>query len=191
MTRLGIMIRALAVVAILVLFTYPPEASAGWEEIDHILTQAYGAKAARECREYVRSLKIPEEHLDTLQESIGRLVEADYPKGCPREYLKLAAQLARAGISPADLTNKIREGIAKRVDADRLVHVLGKRAEALKEGQAVVLGLERENIRFLDRQMAYTVMADYLLRGVKSSDLTTSVIAGQMGKYPALRNVIH
>jgi hypothetical protein len=191
LARTGTFGRAAAALTILALFFPVGGVTADWGEIEYILTEAYGARTARECREFIRSLDFPEDHLSLLRESVGRLVEAGYPEGCPREYIRMAARLAEAGIGPMDLTNKIREGIAKKVEADRLVHVLAQRADALVEGKDLVLELEKEDIRFFDRQMAYTVMADYLLRGVKGEDLALAATSGRMAKFPALRNVIH
>ena len=183
--------KSVTVVAAAVVFSMIHVISmADWRTIDAILTEAFGSETARQCREYYGELEIPDEQAGTLQEAVKLIVEAGYPEGCPREYLKLAADLSKAGIGLGDLTNKIREGIAKQVDPARLIHVLKRRAEALKEGRVLTLQLEQESVRFLDRQMAYTVFADYLLRGVKGGELTAAVKDGRMEKYPALDNVI-
>ena len=169
---------------------FPANAYSSWSEIDGILTEAYGSQTARECRDYYSSLNIPEDQVAAVRDSIVRLVEAGYPSGCPREYLRLAADLSKAGIDLDDLTNKIREGIAKKVKPQRLNKVIAQRGEALQEARVLVLDLEAGGIKFLDRQMTYRVMADYLLRGVSPEEIKTSLTEGDLSKFPALDNVI-
>ena len=117
-------------------------------------------------------------------------MEAGYPARCPREYLRLAAELSKAGIELEDLTNKIREGLAKKVSPERLNVVIGNRAEALKKARILTLKLVEEGTEFLDRQMTYTILADYMLRGVQAEELRVSVLEGDLSSYPALENLI-
>ena len=174
----------------LALLTVPVDGSCSWQEVDSILRQAFGPEIARECQDYYGSLNIPEEQVASVRDAIASLVEAGYPVGCPREYLKSASELARADIALQDLTNKIREGVAKKVSAERLNKVVGQRTEALKEARVVVLALVDEGVVFLDRQMAYSVIADYLSRGIQTSELKGALLEGKLKKYPALENVI-
>ena len=162
----------------------------GVKEINTILTKAYGEKVAKECSDYYSGLNIPEDKAPSIQDAVERLVEAGYPSGCPIEYLKVAAALSRAGIEFGDLTNKIREGIAKKVEPARLIRVIIQRAEALQEARVVVLNLEEGGVEFLDRQMAYSVIADYLLRGISRGPIVEKVSQGDLGSYPALENLI-
>ena len=175
---------------IITLFLIPVHVSGSWSEIDEILREAYGKQTAKECRDYYSSLDIPEEQLKSVKESISRFVKAGYPSGCPREYLRLAAELSKAGIDLDDLTNKIREGLAKNVSPERLIAVITRRAEVLKEARILTLKLIDQGTEFPDRQMAYTVMADYLLRGVDSQELFSRVADRDLSKFPALENVI-
>ena len=169
---------------------FPAIASGSWSEVDEILKEAYGVQTARECRDYYSSLDIPDSQVATVRDAVERLVEAGYPSGCPMEYLRLAADLSQAGIDLDDLTNKIREGIAKKVSPERLNKVIDDRVEALKEARVLTLKLEQEGVNFLDRQMAYKVMADYLLRGIASEELEAGVLKGDLSKYPALENLL-
>jgi hypothetical protein len=173
-----------------VLFLLPATSFGSWSQVEEILTEAYGAQTARECSDYYDALKIPDDKVAAVRDSIARLVEAGYPSGCPKEYLKLAADLSKAGIDLDDLTNKIREGIAKKVSPERLNRVIDDRVKALKEARVFTLELIENNIKFLDRQMAYRVIADYLLRGVSPQELMTSTLEGKLEKYPALDSVI-
>ena len=175
---------------VLTLFLLPSKGYCSWQEVDTILAEAYGEEVARECSDYYSGLNIPEGMVLSVREAIERLVEAGYPSGCPLEYLKVAADLSRAGIDLDDLTNKIREGIAKKVEPQRLNRVLAQRAEALKEGRVVVLELEGSGVDFLNKQMAYSVMADYLLRGISRDSIMEKVVQGDLGDYPALANLI-
>ena len=179
------------VVCLLAAVFFLPAISFGsWSQVDKILTEAYGAQAARECSDFFDALNIPDDQVAGVRDSIARLVEAGYPSGCPKEYLKLAADLSQAGIDLDDLTNKIREGIAKQVSPERLNRVIDDRVKALKEARVFTLKLVENNIKFLDRQMAYRVIADYLLRGVSPQELMTSILEGKLEKYPALDSVI-
>jgi len=172
------------------LYLFPANASGSWSEVDEILKEAYGVQTAQECSDYYSSLDIPDSQVATVKDAVARLVEAGYPSGCPVEYLKLAAELSQAGIDLDDLTNKIREGIAKKVSPERLNKVIDDRVEALKEARVLTLKLDQEGVNFLDRQMAYKVMADYLLRGIASGELETGVLEGELSKYPALENLL-
>jgi hypothetical protein len=174
---------------VIIALTVAP-ASGSWSKVDKILRDAYGAQAARECRDYYSSLDLPADQLDSVTEAIEGLVEAGYPSGCPMEYLRLIAELTRAGIDLNDLTNKIREGVAKKVNPERLVAVITHRVEALKEARVLTIELVEEGVQFLDRQMVYTVMADYLLRGVKSEELKISIAEGSIDRFPAMENLI-
>jgi len=60
----------------------------------------------------------------------------------------------------------------------------------LKSARVVVLSLENEGVDFLDKQMSYRVLADYLARGVSPDELSTQVLKRDLGDYPALENVI-
>ena len=171
-----------------VLFLLPAISFGSWSQVEEILTEAYGVQTARECSDYYDALNIPDDL--AVRDSIARLVEAGYPSGCPKEYLKLAADLSRAGIDLDDLTNKIREGIAKKVSPERLNRVIEDRVKALKEARVLTLELVENNIKFLDRQMAYRVIADYLLRGVSTEDLLASIQDGKFSKFPALESVL-
>ena len=173
-----------------VLFLLPAISFGSWSQVEEILTEAYGVQTARECSDYYDALNIADDQVAAVRDSIARLVEAGYPSGCPKEYLKLAADLSRAGIDLGDLTNKIREGIAKKVSPERLTRVIDDRVKALLEARVFTLKLVENDIKFLDRQMAYSVIADYLLRGVSQQELMTSILEGKLEKYPALDSVI-
>ncbi|MDF1526974.1 MAG: hypothetical protein P1S59_12000 [bacterium] len=174
-----------------VLLLFSTSAFGSWSQVDEILTEAYGAQTARECSDYYSTLNIPDDQVAAVRGSIARLVEAGYPSGCPWEYLKLAADLSKAGIDLDDLTNKIREGIAKKVSPERLTRVIDDRVKALLEARVFTLKLVENKIKFLDRQMAYSVIADYLLRGVSQQELMASILEGKLEKYPALDSVIN
>jgi hypothetical protein len=187
----GDLARGLAVVAMAVaLVAVPVAGSCSWDEVDSILRQAFGPEVARECQDYYGSLEIPEEQVAYVRDAVQSLVDAGYPAGCPREYLKCASQLVKADIALQDLTNKIREGVAKKVSPERLDKVVKQRTEALQEARVITLGLADGGVEFLDRQMAYSVIADYLLRGIQTSDLEKALLEGKIKEYPALENVV-
>lgn len=172
------------------LFLFPSSAISSWAEIDQILKEAYGAEVARECNDYYSALTIPDDQVAAIRDAVSRLVEAGYPSGCPVEYLRVVSVLSRAGIHLDDMTNKIREGIAKKVSPERLFRVLEQRAEALLEARVAVLELETKGVDFIDKQMAYSVMADYLLRGIRKEPIMEKIAQGDLGSYPALENLV-
>jgi len=165
-------------------------AVAGAPDVDSVLADTYGPETAGKCRDYLKAESLPPEERTAVLEAVQLIARAGYPGNCTVEYFALAASLTKADIGLGDLTNKIREGIAKGVDASRLIHVLERRAEALREGKEMTLELEGEGIGFLDRQMAYTVLADYFLRGVKPEDLMADIRDGTLREYPALEKVM-
>lgn len=179
-----------AVALSLAMLAVPVDGFCSWNEVDTILREAFGPEVARECEDYYGSLGIPEEQAAPVRDAVQSLVDAGYPAGCPKEYLKFASQLVRADIALQDLTNKIREGVAKKVSPERLNRVVEQRTEALQEARVVALNLVDKGVEFLDRQMAYSVIADYLLRGIQTSDLENALLEGKMADYPALENVV-
>lgn len=161
-------------------------ALAGSDSVGNFLREAYGPEVAFRSRGYLDGEDLSPEESAAVLEAVRLIAEAGYSGEYSLEYLRLAGDLSGEGITLGDLTNKIREGIAKGVDGSRLVHVLEKRSAALKEGRVLVLQLEKEGVNFLDRQMACRVFADYLLRGVKGGDLAASVRGGDLREFPAL-----
>jgi hypothetical protein len=183
--------RVLAVATLVfALLAVPVVGSCSWNEVDSILRQAYGPEVARECEDYYSSLGIPVDQIAPVRDAVQSLVDAGYPAGCPRDYLKFASQLVRADIALQDLTNKIREGVAKKVSPERLDRVIEQRTEALLEARVIALSLANGGVEFLDRQMAYSVIADYLLRGIQTSDLESALLEGKLAQFPALENVV-
>jgi len=168
----------------------PSSAFSGWDQVDEVLKEVYGEQEARACRDFYSSLDISADQAELVSQAIERLDKAGYPSATAGEYVRLLTELSRAGIHLDDLSNKVMEGVAKKVSPERLTAVMVHRVDALKEGRVLTLKLAGDGIRFLDRQMTYTVMADYLSRGVRSEDLVASVAEGKLDRYPALENLI-
>jgi len=116
--------------------------------------------------------------------------ESGFPAGTCLDYVNLVSGLVKADISLGDLTSKVREGIAKGASPERIAVVIRDRADWLKRARVIVLSLENEGVSFLDKQMAYRVIADYLTRGVSPDELTAQVMEKDLGNYPALENVL-
>ncbi len=106
------------------------------------------------------------------------------------EYLTLASDLSGAGISPADLSHKAREGIAKGVKPERIISVLKSRTDSLKDARVLALSLENEGVVFLDRQMTYRILADYLSRGIKNEEIISKATTRDFSQYQALESVV-
>lgn len=189
---MALRIMGLAVPAFLAagLILFPAPASGNWDRVDEVLREVYGEPEAGQCRDYYRSLEISADKAESVGLAIERMEKAAYPPPTAREFIRLLTELSRAGIEPDDLTNKVMEGVAKKVSAERLEAVMVHRADALKEGRVLTLKLAGEGTQFLDRQMTYTVMADYLLRGVPPADLMESITGGDLERFPALENLI-
>ncbi len=167
-----------------------PSAQGSWSDIESVLMETYGPDIARECGDYYRTLNI-KDNMDTeIIQAIRILADYKFPSTCPRDYLRMASELSLAGIELGDMTRKIQEAVAKKVSPERLIRVLEQRKEALKNSRVLVVALEEAGVDFLDRQMAYTVLADYLLRGVSKDSITEEVKQGNLKNYPALANLI-
>jgi hypothetical protein len=181
-------IAALAFIALFILT--PTSLQAVAPDLKPVLSSVYGADAAAECSQYYSQLDLTRDEADIVEGAVKMLAEAGFPFPCPRDYLRMVTDLSRAGIELGDLSLKIQEAVAKKVEARRLIKVLDQRTRALQDARVVVLDLEGAGVDFIDKQMAYTVFADYLLRGVPASNITKEVREGNLDEYPALDNLI-
>ncbi len=136
------------------------------------------------------SLSLPSPDKEGLREAVTSMEEAGFPGEALEKLVYLARDLASAGISTNDLVSKVREGMAKKVGYERVMAVLGERVSRLKEARILVLELIAEGIVFIDQQMAYQVVADYLSRGISSRDLRKLVLQRSLADFPALDNVL-
>ena len=167
-----------------------PSAQGSWSDVESVLMETYGPDVARECGDYYRTLNIKDNMDKDIIQAIRILADSKFPPTCPRDYLRMASELSLAGIELGDMTRKIQEAVAKKVSPERLIRVLEQRKEALKNSRILVIELEESGVEFLSRQMAYTVFADYLLRGVSTDTMKEEVSQGKIENYPALGNLI-
>lgn len=127
---------------------------------------------------------------ESLRQAAAVMAESGYPAEAAPRLLQLARELAQAGIGVDDLASKVKEGVAKKVAPDRVMAVLSERAERLKDGRALVLDLSGEGTVFLDQQMAFRVIADYMARGISREELRKRILSRSLADFPALENVI-
>src|SRR5512138_915533 len=121
--------------------------------------------------EAIRSAVNGDADREALRQAVSAMAGAGYPAESFSRILQLARGLSQAGIGVNDLSSKVQEGVAKKVPVDRVMSVLSDRAERLKDGRVLVLDLTGEGTVFLDQQMAFRVMADYLARGITREEL--------------------
>jgi len=143
-----------------------------------------------EAQGIVGSLELDDEEVVHFRETVDVFREQGFPARSCLDYVNLAYGLNKADISLEDLAYKVREGVAKGATPDRVMVVINDRVGWLKSARVVVLSLENEGVDFLDKQMSYRVLADYLARGVSPDELSTQVLKRDLGDYPALENVI-
>lgn len=125
-----------------------------------------------------------------LRQTLETMSVAGYPGEAATGLLEVAGDLSRAGISIHDICCKVREGVAKKAESGRVMAVVADRAGKLKDGRVLVLDLSSEGTVFLDQQMAFRVVADYLARGIPAPELRKRVLARSLGDFPALENLI-
>jgi len=165
-------------------------ASAKTGEVESILRGAYGESLAGEAQGIVGSLDLQDDEVIHFRETVEIFRENGFSARSCLDYVNLAYGLNKADISLEDLACKVREGVAKGATPVRVMVVINDRVGWLKSARVVVLSLENEGVAFLDKQMSYRVLADYLARGVSPDELSTQVLKRELGDYPALENVI-
>jgi hypothetical protein len=159
-------------------------------DIDSVLRNACSETVADQAMAILGPVDLPDDEVAYLKKTLDIFHESGFPAGTCLDYVNLISGLVKADISLEDLTSKVREGIAKGASPERITFVIRDRADWLKRGRVIVLSLENEGVTFLNKQMAYRVMADYLTRGVSPDELTTQVVKRELSDYPALENVI-
>ncbi len=138
----------------------------------------------------LNDLALPAAERDGMRDTLALMGEAGFSPDTREALLDMARELTAAGISTVDLASKVREGVAKKVNGERVMAVLAERVSRLKEARALVLGLVSEGTVFLDQQMAFQIMADYLARGIPAQDLRRRVAKRSFEDFPALGNVV-
>lgn len=172
----------------LALFLFPGALRAETEGA--AIARAWGGPFAQEVSRSLALLPEEDAFRQAALQALSRMASAGFSPGDARAFLRLAEDLSRAGISLLDLGNKVQEGVAKGASPERIMVILEERASRLKGARTLVLGLESEGVVFLDRQMAYRVLADYLSRGIPGPDLAERVARRDLKDFPALDNVI-
>ncbi len=154
------------------------------------LAGSYSEEAILKVSDLYNSLEIGKEDKESILDTVGWMASSDLSVDVVLKYLNLASDLYSAGISTRDISLKAREGIAKGVSQGRIIVVLKDRAQRLKDARVLALTLENEGIGFLDRQMTYRILADYLSRGIPSEEIMKKVTEGDFGDYQALESVV-
>lgn len=154
------------------------------------LAGSYSEEAILKVSDLYNSLEIGKEDKESILDTVGWMASSDLSVDVVLKYLNLASDLYSAGISTRDISLKAREGIAKGVGQERIIVVLKDRVQRLKDARVLALTLENEGIGFLDRQMTYRILADYLSRGIPSEEIMKKVTEGDFGDYQALESVV-
>jgi hypothetical protein len=138
----------------------------------------------------LRALSLPSPDKEALRDAAAWMEKAGFTGEALARFVEMARDLASAGISTSDLASKVREGVVKKVGHERVMTVLDERVSRLKEARVLVLELAAEGVVFIDQQMAYQVVADYLSRGVGSRILREMVLQRSLADFPGLDNVL-
>lgn len=154
------------------------------------LAGSYSEEGILKVSDLYNSLEIGKEDKEGILDTVGWMASSDLSVDVVLKYLSLASDLYSAGISTRDISLKAREGIAKGVSQGRIIVVLKDRAQRLKDARVLALTLENEGIGFLDRQMTYRILADYLSRGIPSEEIMKKVTRSDFGDYQALESVV-
>ena len=165
-------------------------ALADTNDVSQVVLKAYGRSVIDDAGPLIDDLVLSGSEFAHFSRTIEIFSQAGFSAGQCLDYLKLTSELQRAGISLQDLASKVREGVAKKVSPERISAVMEDRVRWLKSARVVVLSLENEGVAFLDKQMSYRVLADYLARGVAPEEISQRVLEGDLSDYPALGNVI-
>ncbi len=154
------------------------------------LQGSYSEEAMLKASDLYNSLDIGKEDQDGILDTVGWMASSNLSVDVILEYLNLVSELYDAGISIRDISLKAREGIAKGVSPERIIAVLNDRVQRLKDARVLVLTLENKGVEFLDKQMTYRILANYLSRGISSEEIMSKVYESDFGDYRALESVV-
>ncbi len=177
-------------VALLLAAVSPLPGALGAEGLRDQLGPAFPAEKVAEAESLLGGLSLPAPEMGKVREGALLLARGAFPPSAVTDFLALCARLNAAGISPSDLVSKVQEGTAKRVESHRVTAVLEDRTGRLLQGRVLVLDLATAGVVFLDQQMAYRVVADYLARGISPVELRDRALRRDLADFPALDNVI-
>ncbi|MFV1957626.1 MAG: hypothetical protein ACC669_10000 [bacterium] len=158
--------------------------------IRDILQGSYSEEAILKTSDLYNSLDIGKEDKDGILDTVEWMASSNLSVDVILEYLNLVSELYDAGISIRDISLKAREGIAKGVSPERIIAVLNDRVQRLKDARVLVLTLENKGVEFLDKQMTYRILANYLSRGISSEEIMSKVYESDFGDYRALESVV-
>ena len=122
---------------------------------------------ARAVRSAV-SAGIPERDATDLVEGC---VEGRFEAAQVVRVLSLATQLALGGLPLESYTAKIEEGLAKHVDADRIVQVAERRALMLNQAKRILDGLLLDGAPVRDREELIPDVAEALESGRPAGEI--------------------
>ncbi len=155
-----------------------------------VIVEVFAEETVDRASDIFNSLDIEKEDKQGILKTVEWMVSSDLKAEAVLEYLSQASVLSGAGISIKDISHKIREGIAKGISQERIIAVLKDRVQRLKDARVLALTLENEGIGFLDRQMSYRILADYLSRGIPSDRIMSKALKRDFEDYQALESVV-
>jgi hypothetical protein len=111
---------------------------------------------------------VPDREAEGLVEDC---VEAEFPAAMVVRVLNLAAQLTLEGLPLESFTAKIEEGIAKRIDPDRIVQVAERRALMLNRAKRILDGVLLDGAPVRDRDELIPDVAEALEAGRQADEI--------------------
>jgi hypothetical protein len=119
--------------------------------------------------------EIPDRDVEGLVEDC---VEAGFPAANVVRVLSLATQLSLERLPLESFTAKIEEGIAKRVDPDRIVQVDERRALMLNRAMGILDGVLLDGAPVRDRDKLIPDVAEALEAGRQPDEIQRILSAG-------------
>jgi len=131
-------------------------------------------------RAFAAALQAGVEERDAL-ELVKAGADADFESSQVLRLLTLASQLALEGLPVEAFLAKVEEGVAKRVDADRVVQVAERRALMLNQAKLILNGLVLQGFSARDRDEILPDLAAALEAGRSQAD-AGAILAGGLAE---------
>ena len=188
----GTVLKSIAITPVILLFLLCNSAFSSQNDgsIGEVIGEVFAEETVDKASDIFNSLDIGKEDKQGILKTVEWMVSSDLKAEAVLEYLSQASVLSGAGISTKDISHKIREGIAKGISQERIIAVLKDRVQRLKDARVLALTLENEGVGFLDRQMSYRILADYLSRGIPSDKIMSKALKRDFEDYQALESVV-
>jgi hypothetical protein len=143
--------------------------------VGEVFTPDEGAQLDRALRAAVKAGLREREALDLVE----TCVDGEFTAPQVLRVLSLAAQLTLEDLPVEAFAAKLEEGIAKRVESERVLRVAEKRALALNNARLVINGAVLDGFEVDDREALYADVAEALEAGRSADEVRRVLIDSQ------------